>query len=112
MGAGRGRRRRAGRISADGARAETPRLGQVVETPDVGQRHEVRALGVVAFEPDTAGPAGLNGVWRWTPIERDDASFFGFLAEALPELARPAPPGGTALCPWCVYRDASRRTGY
>jgi hypothetical protein len=85
---------------------------QAVETPDVGPRHEVRALGVLAFEPDTAGPAGLNGGWRWTPIERDDASFFGFLAEALSELARPAPPGGTALCPWCVYRDASRRTGY
>ena len=83
-----------------------------VETPEIGARHNVQALGVLAFEPDTAGPTGLSGMWRWTPIERDDASFFGFLAEALSLLARPSPPGGTALCPWCVYRDASRRTGY
>jgi len=33
-------------------------------------------------------------------------------AEALSVLAQPSPPGGTALCTWCVYRDASRRTGY
>ena len=82
------------------------------ETPELGTRHDVQALGVLAFEPETAGPAGLSGAWRWTHIERDDASFFGFLAEALSLLAHPAPPGGTALCPWCVYRDASRRTGY
>jgi hypothetical protein len=46
------------------------------------------------------------------PFERDDSSFYGFLAEALSLLERPEPPGGTPLCAWCVYRDASRRTGH
>jgi hypothetical protein len=36
---------------------------------------------------------------------------FGFLAEVLSVLERPEPPGGAPLCDWCVYRDASRRTG-
>jgi len=31
--------------------------------------------------------------------------------EALSVLEKPGPPGGAPLCPWCVYRDASRRTG-
>ena len=83
-----------------------------VETPGAGRSKAVRALGVLAFEPENDGPAGVTGAWHWTPIERDDATFFGFLAEALSVLAQPAPPGGTALCTWCVYRDASRRTGY
>jgi len=84
-----------------------------VETPASGERKNVRALGVLAFEPDDAGAAaGVTGSWRWTPIPRDDGSFFGFLAEALSVLAQQAPPGGTALCRWCVYRDAGRRTGY
>jgi hypothetical protein len=83
-----------------------------IETPAAGAEKTVRALGVLAFEPESDGPAGVNGAWHWTPIERDDASFFGFLAEALTLLARPVPPGGTALCTWCVYRDAARRTGY
>jgi hypothetical protein len=85
---------------------------QAVETPGSGERRAVSVLGVLAFEPENDGPAGVTGAWRWTPIERDDATFFGFLAEALTLLARPTPPGGTALCAWCVYRDASRRTGY
>jgi hypothetical protein len=85
---------------------------QAVEAPSAGQRKDVRALGVLAFEPENDGPAGVTGAWHWTPIPRDDATFFGFLAEALSVLAQPAPPGGTPLCTWCVYRDASRRTGY
>jgi len=84
-----------------------------VETPGAGESRTVSALGVLAFEPDNDGRAGVSGgAWRWTLIARDDAAFFGFLAEALTLLATPTPPGGTALCAWCVYRDASRRTGY
>jgi hypothetical protein len=84
-----------------------------IETPASGERKDVNALGVLAFEPnDEGGAADVTGSWRWTPIPRDDGSFFGFLAEALSVMAQPAPPGGTALCAWCVYRDASRRTGY
>ena len=83
-----------------------------VETPGAGESRTVSALGVLAFEPDNDGRAGVSGAWRWMPIARDDATFFGFLAEALTLLASPTPPGGTALCAWCVYRDASRRTGY
>lgn len=85
---------------------------QAVETPENGVGESVRALGVLAFEPDAEGPTGVTGKWRWTAVARDDAVFYGFLAEALSVLARPAPPGGAPLCPWCVYRDASRRTGY
>lgn len=76
---------------------------------------KVTALGALVFEPAPGapdGPAGVSGAWTWEPVERDDSAFYGFLAEALSLLERPEPPGGTALCPWCVYRDASRRTGY
>jgi len=85
---------------------------QTVEAPAAGESRTVRTLGVLAFEPETDGPVGVTGVWRWTPIPRDDPAFYGFLAETLSVLAQPAPPGGTPLCTWCVYRDASRRTGY
>jgi hypothetical protein len=84
---------------------------QAVETPETGTGQRVAALGVLAFEPEGDGPGGFSGSWRWTPFARDDAGFFGFLAEALSVLGAPAPPGGAPLCPWCVYRDAGRRTG-
>jgi hypothetical protein len=75
----------------------------------------IAGLGVLGFEADgasaAAGALTLSGRLSWRPIERDESSFFGFLAEALTLLERPTPPPGTALCPWCVYRDASRRTG-
>lgn len=75
----------------------------------------VAGLGLLCFEADSvasaAGALTLDGRLHWRPIARDEASFFGFLAEALTLLERPVPPPGTALCPWCVYRDASRRTG-
>jgi hypothetical protein len=85
---------------------------QAVETPEHGAGKTARVLGVLAFEPEADGPTGVTGKWRWLPVTRDDQAFYGFLAEALSVLARPAPPGGTPLCSWCVYRDASRRTGY
>ena len=47
----------------------------------------------------------------WIGVPRDDGGLFGFLAEMLSVLDRPDPPGGAPLCEWCVYRDASRRTG-
>ena len=75
----------------------------------------VAGLGVLGFEAGGAGAVPgaltLTGQLSWRPIARDESSFFGFLAEALTLLERPTPPPGTALCPWCVYRDASRRTG-
>ena len=75
----------------------------------------VSGLGVLCFEADGAsavrGALTLTGHLSWRPIARDESAFFGFLAEALTLLERPTPPPGTALCPWCVYRDASRRTG-
>jgi hypothetical protein len=77
---------------------------------------KVSALGALLFRaaPRAAAdaPLSVTGSWEWVPLERDDSTFYGFLAEALSSLARPEPPGGTPLCPWCVYRDASRRTGY
>ena len=76
----------------------------------------VAGLGVLWFQADSiagaaAGALELAGRVHWRPIPRDESAFFGFLAEALTLLERPTPPAGTALCPWCVYRDASRRTG-
>ena len=75
----------------------------------------VTGLGLLCFEADNvvtaAGTLTLTGRMQWRPVARDESSFFGFLAEALTLLERPTPPPGTALCPWCVYRDASRRTG-
>ena len=76
----------------------------------------VTRLGVLVFEPEkfaaeTGGVGALSGGLSWIEIPRDDAPLFGFLAEALSVLERPQPPGGVALCAWCVYRDVSRRTG-
>jgi hypothetical protein len=76
----------------------------------------VTRLGLLVFEPekfagDAGGAATLSGGLSWLEIPRDDGDFFGFLAQVLAVLERPQPPGGAPLCPWCVYRDASRRTG-
>jgi hypothetical protein len=73
----------------------------------------ISRLGVLVFEPRalSTAPLGLRGSLHWIDIPRDESAFFGFLAEALTLLDQPAPPGGAPLCPWCVYRDASRRTG-
>jgi hypothetical protein len=76
----------------------------------------VARLGLLGFEPETfaceaGGLGALTGGVAWIEIPRDDAALFGFLAEALSVLDRPEPPGGAPLCEWCVYRDASRRTG-
>jgi len=84
--------------------------------PDAAALGPVTRLGVLAFEAekfaaDAGGVGALTGGLRWIEIPRDDGRLFGFLAEVLSVLERPQPPGGTPLCPWCVYRDVSRRTG-
>jgi hypothetical protein len=76
----------------------------------------VTRLGLLVFEPEkfaweAGGLGALRGGLSWVEIPRDDAALFGFLAEVLTVLDRPEPPGGAPLCEWCVYRDASRRTG-
>lgn len=76
----------------------------------------VTRLGLLLFEPEkfareAGGTGALTGGLCWIEIPRDDATLFGFLAEVLLVLERPEPPGGAPLCAWCVYRDASRRTG-
>jgi hypothetical protein len=76
----------------------------------------VSRLGRLVFEPekfdrDATGLGALTGGLSWVEIPRDDSLLFGFLAEALALLEQPLPPGGAPLCDWCVYRDASRRTG-
>ena len=84
--------------------------------PGVAALGPVTRLGVLAFEPEkfaaeAGGIGALGGALSWIEVPRDDSRLFGFLAEALSVLERPQPPGGTPLCPWCVYRDVSRRTG-
>jgi hypothetical protein len=76
----------------------------------------VTRLGLLVFEPEkftreAGGLGALTGGLSWIEIPRDDGMLFGFLAEVLSVLERPEPPGGAPLCEWCVYRDASRRTG-
>jgi len=76
----------------------------------------VRRLGLVVFEPekfarDDGGAVGLAGGLAWLEVPRDDGAFLGFLSEVLSVLAQASPPGGAPMCPWCVYRDAGRRTG-
>lgn len=76
----------------------------------------IHRLGILAFSPEpltheAAGRASLAGPVRWIEIPRDDGAFFGFLAEVISVLDAPEPPGGAPMCQWCVYRDASRRTG-
>lgn len=87
-----------------------------LERPVQGAPSDVGAIGVIVWTPgdaviDHPGAAALTGTVDWHPLERDDAAFLGFLAEAAATLGEPGPPAGAALCPWCVYRDASRRTG-
>jgi hypothetical protein len=99
-----------------GATARARRLHAWAHALESAGAGKVSALGVLVFEPASRAPttaaATLSGAWRWVPVERDDPTFYGVLAEALSLLERPEPPGGAPLCPWCVYRDASRRTGY
>jgi hypothetical protein len=84
--------------------------------PDVAAFGPVTRAGILEFVPekfaaDAGGVGALRGGLSWTEVPRDDGMLFGFLAEVLPVLEHPLPPGGPPLCPWCVYRDASRRTG-
>jgi hypothetical protein len=76
----------------------------------------IQRLGVLVFSPETLaregeGRGALVGPLRWIEVPRDDGAFFGFLAEVISVLDAPEPPGGAPMCQWCVYRDASRRTG-
>jgi hypothetical protein len=84
--------------------AQTRRLHAWAHALESAGAGKVSILGALVFEP--------AGSWRWSEVERDDAEFYGVLAEALSLLEAPTPPGGTPLCAFCVYRDASRRTGY
>ena len=102
--AARGRRLQACAYALEHPAADEPALGPVTR------------LGVLVFEPEkfaaeAGGVGALTGGLSWIEIPRDDGRLFGFLAEALSVLERPEPPGGKPLCPWCVYRDVSRRTG-
>jgi hypothetical protein len=103
-------------MEASTAGARSRRLHAWAHALESAGAGKVTALGVLLFEPRSPrapeAPAVVPGSWGWEPIERDDSAFYGFLAEALSLLEQPTPPGGTPLCPWCVYRDASRRTGY
>lgn len=89
-----------------------------LERPAPGQLGlgPISRLGLLVFEPEKfstepASPGTLTGHLSWIEVPRDDTAFVGFLAEVLTVLERDTPPGGTPLCEWCVYRDASRRTG-
>lgn len=75
----------------------------------------ISKLGLLVFEPtkfaQTEGTCLLTGGLQWIEIPRNDAAFLQFLREILQVLEQPEAPGGSPSCPWCGYRDASRRTG-
>lgn len=103
-------------IAARGRRLQACAYALEHPANDANALGPVTRLGVLLFAPekfaaDAGGVGALTGGLRWIEIARDDGTLFGFLAEALSVLERPQPPGGTPLCPWCVYRDVSRRTG-
>ena len=75
----------------------------------------ISRLGLLVFEPNKFarhnGTCLLSGGLQWVEIPRDDAAFLQFLVEVLQVLEQPEAPGGSPSCPWCGYRDVSRRTG-
>ncbi len=76
----------------------------------------VTRLGLLVFEPKMFSQrseckAELAGALSWLEISRDDDAFRSFLAEVLAVLDQASPPAGAPDCPWCRYRDLSRRTG-
>jgi len=76
----------------------------------------VRRLGLLVYEPDAferqpAGACSLSGSLSWMEIPRENGGFMDFLEEVLEVLEQPAPPTGSASCPWCAHRDTARRTG-
>jgi len=90
-------------------------LASALEHP-CGALGPIRRLGILVFSPESLAPeaegrGSLAGPLRWIEIPRDDGAFFGLLAEVISVLDAPGPPGGAPMCQWCIYRDASRRTG-
>lgn len=74
----------------------------------------VSRLGLLCVEP--AQMVNLNGSYAykgepaWIEVPKDNGSFMEFLGRVLDVLEQPEPPGGSATCPWCQYRDTARRT--
>ena len=104
------------RLTARGRQLEACAYAFEHPSPDTPALGPIARLGVLVFAPekfaaDAGGVGTLSGGLTWVEMPRDAGGLFGFLAEALSLLEQPDPPGGTPLCPWCVYRDVSRRTG-
>jgi hypothetical protein len=87
---------------------ENPADGALSLTP-------ISRLGLLVFEPSEFhrqnGTYLLSGGLQLIEVPRDDAAFLQFLGEVLQVLEQPEAPGGSPSCPWCGYRDVSRRTG-
>jgi hypothetical protein len=84
---------------------ENPGLGELRLAP-------VSRLGLLFFTPDQCeylgdGRQTLEGSMRWFEVERDDATFMGFLREVVGLLDGPMPPPQTDGCDWCKYRSFS-----
>jgi hypothetical protein len=76
----------------------------------------VSKMGLLVYDPenlmaDKKDSASLYGRMSWIEVLRNDKGFFEFLKEVVSVLEQPDPPGGSASCEWCQYRDTSRRTG-
>jgi len=76
----------------------------------------VSRLGLLVFEPDLytqgkTGKVGFAGAMEWLEIPRDDDAFRLFLGEVMTVLESGEPPSPGPRCPWCRYREESRRRG-
>ena len=78
-----------------------------LEHPAKGPAVTVGSMGLLCFDPTsyrTQNSVGaLTGPISWVEVERDDATFFGFLTEVLGVLEEPDGPRASPGCPWCAW---------
>jgi hypothetical protein len=84
--------------------------------PDHIELKPISHLGLLVFAPDIytqgkTGMVGLAGKAAWIEIPRNDGQFMVFISEVLTVLESPVPPEPTKECPWCCYRELSRKRG-
>ena len=88
-----------------------------LENPSSGKLHlaPISRLGLFCVEPVKmldlhGGTSGYVTAVSWIECPRDNLAFLNFLGQVLEVLEQPEPPRANPTCPWCQYRDASRRT--
>jgi hypothetical protein len=96
-------------LHAYAAAMENPAPGKPLMSP-------VKRLGLVVFEPDAfareaSSRAILSGRLAWLEVRKEEEQFRRFLGSVLEVLEQPSPPTPGDGCPYCAYREASRKNG-